>query len=250
MSISSIDMKITIDVAPQQHAGDADREEHGAQPHEVAIGTIVRRPPPTRPAHLRPLQSAQRRPARTACAGPARSRRRSPPARAPRSSRRRSGSRRRASARAPRSIRSRRARPPERRPRWAHIRSRHEQFRHQRAQPASPRDRFKREIAGRTLRDSACRLSSQITNRNSTMIAPAYTMICRKPTVTASRPMNSTAIVNSVTTSASRQCTGLRCTTTPSAEIIASAARKMKVQASSNAHPVSAPPTPAPPRTR
>src|SRR5271156_2186819 len=39
--------------------------------------------------------------------------------------------------------------------------------------------------------------------------------------------MKSTAIVSSVTTSESRQCTGLRCATVPSAEITTSAARKM-----------------------
>src|SRR5215467_2240982 len=51
-------------------------------------------------------------------------------------------------------------------------------------------------------------------------------MACRKPTATASSAKNITAIVSSVTTSDSRQCTGFRCATVPSAEIIASTAKK------------------------
>src|SRR5579863_5576662 len=55
-------------------------------------------------------------------------------------------------------------------------------------------------------------------------------MICRKPTVSAPRPMKSAPISVRVSARASRQWTGLRCRITPSALTIASVARKPKSQ--------------------
>src|SRR5688500_5305271 len=56
-----------------------------------------------------------------------------------------------------------------------------------------------------------------ITNRNSTTMAPAYTITCTAARKCASCATNSTATPSSVATSDSAECTGWRAKTTPSA---------------------------------
>ena len=87
-------------------------------------------------------------------------------------------------------------------------------------------------------RGSSARFSSRstprnmMTNRKSTTMAPAYTMTCTAARKLACCSTKSTATPNSVMTSISAECTGLRATTTPMAPASTMAAAMAKVSAS------------------